>query len=126
VTRVTIRIDFDDGRHLGHGKVRLLEMVDTHGSISSAARAMDMSYRRAWLLVDEVNRMFTTPVLATQLGGKGGGHAKLTDFGRMLVAHYRDIERESKETFSEKIASLEERLATPDKPVIASEAKQSS
>jgi molybdate transport system regulatory protein len=126
VTRVTIRIDFDDGRHLGHGKVRLLEMVDTHGSISSAARAMDMSYRRAWLLVAEVNRMFTTPVLATQLGGKGGGHARLTDFGRMLVAHYRDIERESKEAFSDKIASLEEKLAAPDKAVIASEAKQSS
>ncbi|MDB5544607.1 MAG: modE [Hyphomicrobiales bacterium] len=126
MTRVTIRIDFDDGRHLGHGKVRLLEMVDTHGSISSAARAMDMSYRRAWLLVAEVNRMFTTPVLATQLGGKGGGHARLTDFGRMLVAHYRDIERESKEAFSDKIASLEEKLAAPDKAVIASEAKQSS
>lgn len=123
MTRVTIRIDFDDGRHLGHGKVRLLEMVDAHGSISSAARAMDMSYRRAWLLVDEVNRMFTTPVLATQLGGKGGGHARLTEFGRMLVAHYREIERESKAAFSDKIASLEERLAAP---VMASEAKHSS
>ena len=89
VTRVTIRIDFDDGRYLGHGKVRLLEMVEAHGSISSAARAMDMSYRRAWLLADEVNRMFTTPVLETQLGGKGGGHARLTEFGRLLVTHYR-------------------------------------
>jgi molybdate transport system regulatory protein len=112
VTRVTIRIDFDDGRYLGHGKIRLLEMVDAHGSISSAARAMEMSYRRAWLLVDEVNRMFTTPVLATQLGGKGGGHAKLTEFGRMVVAHYREIERDSTATFSNKIAVLEEHLAT--------------
>ena len=111
MTRVTIRIDFDDGRHLGHGKVRLLEMVEAHGSISSAARAMDMSYRRAWLLVDEVNRMFATPVLATQLGGKGGGHAKLTDFGRLVVEHYRSIERESKLAFAERIAALEERLA---------------
>lgn len=111
MTRVTIRIDFDDGRHLGHGKVRLLEMVEAHGSISSAARAMDMSYRRAWLLVDEVNRMFATPVLATQLGGKGGGHAKLTDFGRLVVDHYRSIERDSKQAFAERIGALEERLA---------------
>jgi molybdate transport system regulatory protein len=111
VTRVTIRIDFDDGRHLGHGKVRLLEMVEAHGSISSAARAMDMSYRRAWLLVDEVNRMFATPVLATQLGGKGGGHARLTDFGRLVVDHYRSIERDSKQAFAERIAALEARLA---------------
>ena len=123
MTRVTIRIDFDDGRHLGHGKVRLLEMVDAHGSIASAARAMDMSYRRAWLLVDEVNRMFTTPVLATQLGGKGGGHAKLTDFGRLLVNQYRDIERDSRTAFSDKIASLEERLAAPGQPVTAGEGK---
>lgn len=113
MTRVTIRIDFDDGRSLGHGKVRLLEMIDAHGSISSGARAMDMSYRRAWLLVDEVNRMFTTPVLETQLGGKGGGHARLTEFGRMLVAHYRDIERESKSAFADKIAFLESKLAAP-------------
>jgi molybdate transport system regulatory protein len=111
VTRVTIRIDFDDGRHLGPGKVRLLEMVEAHGSISSAARAMDMSYRRAWLLVDEVNRMFATPVLATQLGGKGGGHARLTDFGRLVVDHYRSIERDSKQAFAERIAALEARLA---------------
>ncbi len=112
MTRVTIRIDFDDGRHLGHGKVRLLEMVEAHGSISSAARAMDMSYRRAWLLADEVNRMFTTPVLETQLGGKGGGHARLTDFGRMLVDQYRAIERESKDAFAERLAALEARLKT--------------
>ena len=111
MTRVTIRIDFDNGRNLGHGKVRLLEMVEAHGSISSAARAMDMSYRRAWLLVDEVNRMFITPVIETQLGGKGGGHAKLTEFGRLLVAHYRSIEQDSKAVFSERIASLEEKLS---------------
>jgi molybdate transport system regulatory protein len=57
--------------------------------------------------------MFTTPVLETQLGGKGGGRARLTDFGRLLVTHYREIEREAKATFSDRIASLEERLAAP-------------
>lgn len=110
MTRLTIRIDFDDGRYLGHGKIRLLEMVDMHGSISSAARAMDMSYRRAWLLADEVNRMFSEPALETQLGGKGGGHARLTAFGREMVDSYRAIEREAKASFSPKIAFLEERL----------------
>ena len=114
MTRLTIRIDFDDGRHIGHGKVRLLEMVDAHGSISSAARAMDMSYRRAWLLADEVNRMFRNPVLETQLGGKGGGHAKLTEFGRLVVDHYRAMERDAEAAFASRIGDLEEKLARLD------------
>ena len=113
MAELSIRIDFGPGQRVGPGKIMLLEQIAALGSISAGGRAMDMSYRRAWLLVDEVNRMFTTPVLATQLGGKGGGHARLTDFGRMLVAHYRDIERDAKAAFSEKIASLEERLAAP-------------
>ena len=109
--RVTLRLDFDARRHLGHGKIRLLELIDAQGSISSAARAMGMSYRRAWLLTDEVNRMFAEPVFATKLGGKGGGKAQLTDFGRSLVDLYRRMERETERDFGSDIRRLEAALA---------------
>jgi molybdate transport system regulatory protein len=111
--RVTLRLDFDERRHLGHGKVRLLELIDLHGSISSAARAMGMSYRRAWLLTDEVNRMFAEPVFATKLGGKGGGKAQLTAFGHSLVDFYRRMERRAEDDFGADIAKLEAALAPP-------------
>lgn len=111
--RVTLRLDFDGRRQLGHGKIRLLELIDVHGSISSAARAMGMSYRRAWLLSDAVNRMFAEPVFATKLGGKGGGQAQLTDFGRSLVDLYRRMERSAERDFGEDMRKLEAALAPP-------------
>lgn len=111
MTRLTIRIDFDDERHVGHGKVRLIEMIEAHGSISGAARAIGMSYRRAWLLLDEVNRMFSEPVVETQLGGKGGGNARLTEFGKGLIETYRAIEMDAGRNFALRIQQLEERLA---------------
>ena len=111
MTRITVRIDFTDDRHLGHGKIRLLELIEQHGSIAAAARAMGMSYRRAWLLCDEVNRMFLEPAIGTRLGGKGGGKAELTPFGREIVALYRDAEAQSFAVFGERIARLQQRLA---------------
>ena len=114
MTRLTVRIDFSAGRQLGHGKVRLLELVAQHGSISAAARVMGMSYRRAWLLVDDVNRMFQQAVIATTLGGKGGGKAELTDFGRELVDLYREIETTSLARFGERIARIEAQAREAD------------
>jgi molybdate transport system regulatory protein len=110
--RITIRLDFGkdaQGRNiqLGHGKIRLLEMIGKHGSISSAAREMKMSYRRAWLLMDEVNSMFAKPVLETKPGGKGGGHARLTDFGQGVVDLYRSIEVDAGENYAEEMKRLE-------------------
>lgn len=113
MTRVTIRIDFDGGRHLGHGKIRLLELIDEHGSISSAARAMGMSYRRAWLLADEANRMFAQPLFATRLGGRGGGQAQLTEFGRKVIDLYRVMQSQTEARFNSDIATLEAALADP-------------
>jgi molybdate transport system regulatory protein len=104
--RVTIRIDFGDGRNIGHGKIRLLEMIAQHGSISRATREMGMTYRRAWLLADEVNTMFYQPVLETQHGGAGGGHARLTSFGHALIGHYRAIEAHSANTYRKQLAVL--------------------
>lgn len=111
MTRLTIRIDFDETRQVGHGKVRLIESVAQHGSISGAARAMGMSYRRAWLLLDEVNHMFNEPVVETRLGGKGGGNARLTDFGQRLVDTYRALEADASQRFDQRIAALKARLA---------------
>ena len=111
MTRLTIRLDFDAARHVGHGKIRLIESIAEEGSISGAARKMGMSYRRAWLLLDEVNRMFREPVVETHLGGKGGGNARLTEFGRALVELYREIEIDAGKRFAKRIAEIEERLS---------------
>lgn len=111
MTRVTVRIDFENGRQIGHGKVRLLELIAEHGSISQAAKAMGMSYRRAWLLADEVNRMFREPVLETQHGGVGGGHARLTSYGHAVVGHYRSIEQQTLKMFRKQLAELENGLS---------------
>jgi hypothetical protein len=64
--RLTLRIDFDGARAVGPGKIKLMEMIDKHGSISEAARQIGMSYRRAWLLVDSLNRCFRVPVVPTR------------------------------------------------------------
>lgn len=111
MTRITVRIDLAPGSHLGHGKIRLLELVERHGSIAAAARAMGMSYRRAWLLCDEVNRMFLEPAIGTKLGGKGGGKAELTSFGQEIVALYRDVEAQSLGLFGERLERLQGQLA---------------
>ena len=92
MTRLTISIDFDNGHQFGHGKIRLLEQTAEHGSISGAARAMNMSYRRAWLLADEVNGMFAQPVMETQQSG-AGGHARLTSLGHALVGTTAPLRR---------------------------------
>jgi len=69
VAKLTIRIDLSDHGAIGPGKIRLLELVGESGSISAAGRAMNMSYRRAWMLIDNLNRCFRSPVVETQLGG---------------------------------------------------------
>jgi molybdate transport system regulatory protein len=98
---------------LGPGKIRLLELIESHGSISEAARAMDMSYRRAWLLVADLNQNFREPVTSTQTGGKGGGHAKLTPFGRDLIQRYRTIERDATAAVADQLSTLQADIARP-------------
>lgn len=112
MTRLTLRIDFQNGSQIGHGKVRLLELIAEHGSISRAAREMNMSYRRAWLLADEMNRMFKSPVLETQHGGAGGGAARLTSFGHAVIGHYRPMEAQTMKLFGKELAELERGLST--------------
>ncbi|MEJ0048958.1 MAG: LysR family transcriptional regulator [Rhodospirillales bacterium] len=90
--RLTLRIDIDDNHQLGPGKARLLELIAEHGSITAAGRAMGMSYRRAWLLIDDLNTMFDARLVETRPGGAGGGGATLTDRGSEVLAAYRRIE----------------------------------
>jgi len=113
MVRLTIRIDLSPTRAVGPGKIRLLELIAEKGSISAAGRAMDMSYRRAWLLVDELNRLFKERVATTKLGGKAGGGAALTAFGRHLVAEYRAVERALHASSSKRLAAIERMVARP-------------
>jgi molybdate transport system regulatory protein len=94
--RLTLRIDLDSGARLGPGKAQLLALIVEHGSIRAAGAAMGMSYRRAWLLADEINRMFREPSIVTRHGGKSGGGAGLTAFGEQLLATCRRMEAESR------------------------------
>ena len=89
---LSIRIDLDSEGRIGPGKIQLLENIQATGSISAAGRAMDMSYKRAWDLVDELNRICGQAAVARQTGGKNGGGAMLTPFGESLIARYRAIE----------------------------------
>eukprot|EP01037_Dinobryon_pediforme_P015802 gene15802-15959_t len=117
MTRTTLRLDFDAGRRLGHGKIALLEAIQATGSISAAGRAFHMSYRRAWLLTDEINHMFTGPLVSTRGGGKNGGGASLTLLGEEIVRLYRDAERKIHLSAAAEIAALENALAPHLPPV---------
>ena len=108
MARLTLRVDFAAGQSIGHGKIRLLEAVRDHGSIAAAGRAMKMSYRRAWLLIEELNAQFAQPVIATRHGGSSGGGALLTPLGQRLVEHYRAIERKAGRAAAADLAALEE------------------
>ena len=89
---LAIRVDFGAFGYLGPGKILLMELISKHGSISAAGKEMGMSYRRAWLLVDEINRIFREPLVEKQMGGSGGGGARLTKLGRDVAGRYRAIE----------------------------------
>ena len=114
--RLTIRIDFAGGRRVGPGKVRLLELIDQTGSISAAGRAMAMSYRRAWLLVESLNTSFRAPVVDTRAGGRQGGGAQLTPFGRELVERYRQMEQDAVEAARLHIGAIEDALLPEGDP----------
>ena len=106
MARLTVRIDFEGSESFGPGKARLLELIDAHGSIRSAAAAMNMSYRHAWLLLQAVEDTFGAPVISTATGGAKGGGAKLTDLGRSLVQRYRMIESQAAKATTAELSEL--------------------
>jgi molybdate transport system regulatory protein len=91
-TRLSIRIDLASGDRIGPGKIALLEAIRSTGSISAAARSLGMSYRRAWLLVEEINNALREPAVTAETGGRSGGGAALTAVGERVIDLYRSIE----------------------------------
>ena len=106
-TRLTVRVDFGSHRAIGPGKIRLLEAIHRTGSIAQAGRSLGMSYRRAWLLVDDMNNCFRDPVITAQPGGAHGGGATLTTFGQRLVDRYRAIEADTQVTARKHLRDVE-------------------
>jgi len=111
MSSLSIRIDLAPEIRVGPGKIRLLEAIAEHGSISAAGRVLGMSYRRAWMLVDELNRSFSEPVVEGQVGGRSGGGAQVTPFGERLIACYRAIERDATAAAARHLAGLQGAVA---------------
>ncbi len=104
--RLSIRIDLASGARIGPGKVALLEEIARSGSISAAGRALKMSYRRAWELVEDLNSHLGQPVVSTAAGGAGGGGAQLTKAGATLVAQYRAVEEAARKATQRHVAAI--------------------
>jgi len=104
--RLSIRIDLASGIRIGPGKVAVLEQIACSGSISAAGRALRMSYRRTWQLVEELNQGLGCAVVVTASGGSGGGGARLTEAGAAIVDHYRAIEAAALTVAADHISAL--------------------
>ena len=101
-----LRIDFDNECSLGPDKVRLLELIEETGSISAAGRALGISYRPAWNVIDELNRIYDAPMVATQTGGINGGGAQLTEIGTAIIRIYREMEKNASNVTSKGLRNL--------------------
>ena len=101
-----IRVYRDNGIAIGPGKVALLETLAATGSITAAARELGMSYRRAWLLIDETNKALASPAVEAVAGGARGGGAVLTPVGQELVSLYREMEGTAREASRESMEAL--------------------
>ena len=114
--RTNLRLTFPGGAPLSHGKAELMELIRETGSIRQAAQRMDMSYRRGWLLTDELNRMFTEPVIVTKHGGKSGGGTALTEFGEALLKRFRGMEAKTHRSLKDDLDWLEAHAAPVEAP----------
>ena len=104
---LSLRINLDPDGRIGPGKIELLEQIAAFGSISAGARQMSMSYKHAWMLVEDMNKLFGKPVLSTQKGGRQGGGAQLTPVGLAIVSRFRAIERAAASAAAHHIAALQ-------------------
>lgn len=110
MTRIQLRLRFSGDHSLGPGKVQLLEAVQACGSISAAARSMEMAYRHAWVLIDDLNQLFGAPVITTATGGRAGGGARLTPLGEEVVRRFRSMERRAERAVAAEVTALEARI----------------
>ncbi|WP_054123285.1 winged helix-turn-helix domain-containing protein [Novosphingobium sp. AAP93] len=110
--RLKLQIMCGDEVAMGPGKADLLDAIVQHHSISAAGRAMGMSYRRTWMLVDAMNRCWQGPLVATTPGNQKAG-AQLTELGEAILAQYRALQSEVEQVISERLAALVEKLLLP-------------
>ena len=111
--RLVFRLILGDDIALGPGKVQLLEAIHATGSIAAAGRSMRMSYKRAWHLVDTLNRCFKTPLVEASKGGAHGGGATLTPRAFEVIAHYRALEAAARGAAEAEFAALAQHLTDP-------------
>jgi len=111
MAKLSIRIDFGPDQRIGPGKIQLLEHIAALGSIAAGGRALGMSYRRAWELVDELNGIFGRPVVTPKSGGKQGGGAALTPLGLSLISRYRAIELAASGSAAAQMEALNQELS---------------
>ncbi len=115
MAQLSLRIDFGQDQRVGPGKIALLEQIAALGSISAGGRAMNMSYRRAWELIDELNTIFGQPVVDSKTGGRKGGGATLTPLGLSLISRYRAMERAATAAAEAHLRALENELSQSSK-----------
>ena len=112
--RLVFRLILGDDIALGPGKVQLLEAIHATGSIAAAGRSMRMSYKRAWHLVDTLNRCFKTPLVEASKGGAHGGGAALTPRAFEVIAHYRALEAAARSAAEAEFDALASYLTEPE------------
>lgn len=110
---LSFRLILGDAIALGPGKVQLLEAIHDTGSISAAGRTLAMSYKRAWHLVDTMNRCFSSPLVEANKGGAQGGGAVVTPLGLEVIARYRALEAHARTAVADDFAALAAHLAPP-------------
>jgi len=108
-----VRILIGAATALGPGKVELLQAIERHRSISGAAREMGMSYRRAWVLVDTMNRCFTSDLVVTATGGKGGGGAEVSALGLDVMRRYQEMEDKAAKSVADEALAFAKLLKDP-------------
>lgn len=112
---IEVQISFKRAIGFGPGKAKLLFAIAETGSIRTAAAHMEMSYRRAWELVEEVNASFDQPVVLTQIGGNAGGGAVVTAFGFEVLRRYREMDGKVADSLEQELASFAELLGTRER-----------
>ncbi len=113
-TAPQVRVMLGNAIAMGPGKAALLAAIERTGSISAAAREMRMSYRRAWTLVETMNRSFRDPVVVSAAGGAGGGGARITARGRDVLARYRAMERKAAGSIARDMAEFAKLMKDDD------------
>ena len=108
--KIKSRIWIESENHvlLGEGRVQLLKAIATEGSLSKAAKTLGLSYKKAWQLIDSVNKSAKKPVTINSTGGKGGGGAELTAYGKQLIAVFDEINRNCWSFLDNELSKLEE------------------